>query len=222
MRRKIMLAALAVIGLVGASPVASAAASTSSTTPNPALRYMGTISSGAVHPDTPVYDQCGPARYCINDWNGGTDIKSYAYNGGAVGNNKFSIFQDLNECNHGLTTSSCPWAGTPSGLPIVVFMLENGGTYNGYCIGDNGNSSTNASSGVVGCPSGSGTGGWGDNFIAVSPSIAGCSSGYSAFYNLHWNSSWSTLNVGLGTANGNGDQIYNNSDPAQCLTGLTA
>jgi hypothetical protein len=167
-----------------------------------------------------VYDQCGTDDYCINDWNGGADIRSYEYDGGAIGNSKFSIFDDTNECNGGYTTSSCPWQGTPAGLPIIVFMVENGGTYNGWCVGDYGGSSTNASSGVVACPTSGNTGGYGSNFIAASSAISQCPSDYSAFYSLHWNSSWSAGDVGLGFATSNGNQIYNNSDPSQCSTGL--
>jgi hypothetical protein len=216
MHRRIILAVLAVIGLLlGASSAASA--STRPATAKPVLRYLGTIQSGAVSSDTPVYNFCGTTGYCLNDWNGGADIKSYAYGTGGVTNNKFSIFEDTNECNGGVTTSSCPWKGTPAGLFIIVYMVENGGTYNGWCIGDYGDSSTNASSGVVGCPSGSNTGGWGSNFIATTPTLSGCPTDYSSVISLHWNSSWSATDVGLGSPSSNGEQIYNNSDPPTCL-----
>lgn len=220
MHRRVILSALAVFGLLlgGASSAASAATRPA---PKPALRYLGPIHLGAVSKkaSNPPYDLCG-GSYCLNDWNGGASIKAYAYNNGTIVNNKVGVFLNTYACNSGYTTTSCPWAGTPAGYPVVVIEVMNG-KHNGWCIGDYGNSSTNASSGIVGCPSsGSPGGGWGDQFILTTfTGVSSCVNS-NAFINIHWNpGGWSPSDVGLGGVTGNGSQVYNNTDPDECLAG---
>src|SRR5579875_1199153 len=219
MYRRVIFSVLTAFGLLLGGVGATASAATQPTAANPGLRYLGPLHSSTISKDAtnPPYDIC--TTYCLNDWNGGSSIKGYAYDNGTIANSKVGVYLNTYACNGGYTTSSCPWAGTPSGYPIVVIEIMNG-LHNGSCVGDYGNSSSDAAAGIVGCPSsGSTGGGWGDQFIATTfTGNASCvnSNGY---INIHWNSSWSPSDVGLGGLNGNGSQVYVNSDPDSCLAG---
>jgi hypothetical protein len=105
---------------------------------------------------------CGSGNVCLNAWNGGPSVRQY---GPYVVNDDFMAIVDPNR---------------PS-----AFQLEDtdGGAYNGWCVGDYGDNSGNATTGLVGCASGSNTGGWGSNFTYVE---SGCPSGTVRLYNQHW------------------------------------
>jgi hypothetical protein len=104
---------------------------------------------------------------CLNAWNGGPTVKIYSP---GVANNYFYIYLYLNYGNGNEAYS----------LEATII----GGAYNGYCIGDDGNSPGNASVGLVPCWNAiGGTGGWGINFKIDN---ADCPLGEMAFYNIHW------------------------------------
>lgn len=102
---------------------------------------------------------------CANAWSGGPAVDSY----------------DASSLNNDFTLIEAP--GTSN------WALEDtdGGAYSGYCLGDYGNSSSDARAGLVACPNvntGS-TGGWGSNFHLYSCEGSNGYSGY-YFYNNHW------------------------------------
>jgi len=126
---------------------------------------------------------------CLNAWNGGPSVRAYSVN---VQNNNFDGYYDPNR-------------------PGAVYLeFIGGGSYDFWCIGDYGNSSGNASTGLVNCPSGSNTGGWGANFVPEGSSV-GCTGGTYGFYNQHWGGY-------LAPSGGNGSEFYLNSSAVYCFT----
>jgi hypothetical protein len=131
------------------------------------------------------YDQCAPpgggnGGTCLNFWNGGYLLATYQ----GVAYNNYIYIQDIGNNQ---------------------FQLVDG--VGGGCIGDNGNSPTDArAEGGLLCPSASPAhAGWGTRF-----EIGGyCGNGYVRYYNVHWQS-W------LGFADGNDHQVYLNTG-GRCL-----
>lgn len=158
---------------------------------------------------------CGSGNTCLNQWGGGPDVKSYGPN---VANDAWVVEQDPWRCNKGVSTSTCPINGNPSGLPVVYIMDNNfSSPYYGDCIGDYGNSQTDARAGVSSsCDSGGANGGWGTVFLNVTGN--GCPSGSSVFYNAHWSTNWSNSGAGgIYWASGSGNQVYLNTRSPLCL-----
>jgi hypothetical protein len=119
--------------------------------------------------------------YCTNAWNGGPFIKSYSYS--AV-NNDFTWVVNINECNGGITTSTCPGHGIGAGQGIGALKFTGSGAWVGRCIGDAYNDSGRADSSLDACPSGSNNGGWGVNMVWVTQNTC---SPYILLYDIHWN-----------------------------------
>lgn len=101
---------------------------------------------------------------CLNAWGGGPRINVWNY--GGTGNNDFYV-------------------GTLSNGNNYIMVTGNNKSY-GYCIGDYGNSSSNASAAIDDCPTNSSSGGWGTNFRMGTCSTGNGKVGYT-FYNIHWN-----------------------------------
>jgi len=131
---------------------------------------------------------------CFNGWNGGPSVRQYAPN---VTNNDFDGYYDPNR----------PGA--------VYLQFIGGGPYTGWCIGDSGDGSGNATTGLVGCPSGNNTGGWGANFVPEGASV-GCLGGTYAFYNQHWGGYVAPA------AGGNGAEWYLNTPYVYCFSVYSA
>jgi hypothetical protein len=126
---------------------------------------------------------CFSTSYCINAWNGGPYIDVYGPN---VANNVFSLVQNGNYWD-------------------LQFTNTASGSY-GECIGDYGNSSTNARAALDSDDCAAGQIAWGANFTTPT---AGCPPGEFALRNVHWGGYLGPSTSGLG----NGDAFYlNNAD----------
>jgi hypothetical protein len=126
--------------------------------------------------------------YCLNAWNEGPYVNAYHTN---VVNNDFSAFQN-----------------SSSGYENIEYTGP--GPYQNQCIGDYGNSSTDARAGLGGfCRSGQIA--WGANF-----QLEACNNGDSgwAFKNVHWGG-YLTPN-----AHSNGSPFYLNSATKTCYQAL--
>jgi hypothetical protein len=141
---------------------------------------LGLTASPAHAQYAPYYYSYGGAY--INAWNGGPLIKVYD---GVTNNDGWQ-----------------PIINTYDG--DYQFVFEGGGKYQGWCIGDYGNSPSNASAGLVG---GCGTNGpgWGSLFHEMD-----CGDNYVAFYNIHWGGYLDP------SGTGNGDQFYLNNSFEDC------
>jgi len=95
---------------------------------------------------------------CFNAWNGGPSVRQYSQ---GVVNNDFYSISDPNR---------------PGTFQIESAVVDE-------CIGDSGNNSGNATTGLVACWSGTSAGGWGSTFTYSS---SGCPSGYFKLINQHW------------------------------------
>ena len=138
---------------------------------------------------------------CLNAWNGGPAIK--VYSPGAA-NNDFYVYLYLNYENGNEAYSL---EATIDG-PI-------GGSYNGYCIGDAGNSSRNASAGLVPCWNAiGGTGGLGISFKIDNTD---CPLGEMALYNIHWRGY-----LGPPSGYSNGADWYLNKPTPYCFSTVVA
>ena len=84
----------------------------------------------------------GPTA-CLNAWGGGPYVNVEESNDPAIQNNRFQVLPEAN------------------GNFQIQFL--GGGQYNGYCIGDEGNVSGNATAGLVVCNTHTGAG-WGTIF----------------------------------------------------------
>jgi hypothetical protein len=129
------------------------------------------------------YDQCAPpgggnGGTCLNFWNGGYLLATYQ---GVAYNNDIQI----------------------QNIGGGEFQLVDG--VGGGCIGDAGNSRTDArAEGGELCPS-TGSAGWGTIF-----EVGGyCGNGYVRYYNVHW-VAW------IGFADGNDNPVYLNTG-GRCL-----
>jgi hypothetical protein len=129
---------------------------------------------------------CG--NVCLNAWNAGPSVRQYGPN---VANDDFMAVVDPNRTS--------------------AFQLEffGGGTYDGWCIGDYGDDSGNATTGLVGCASGSNTGGWGSNFTYAYG--GGCPSGTVRLYNQHWGGYVAPA------SGGDGAEWYLNTNTTYCF-----
>jgi|GEM_PF-6809234 len=164
-----------------------------------------------------TYNQyCNSVGVCINQYGGGPNVESSGMN---HDNNAFNITRDVARCNDGLTTSSCPIAGNPANLPIVyVEDVNPSSPYESDCLGDYGDSSSDAAAGVNDeCDTSSPNGGWGTVFVEGDGATGGCPSGTFALYDAHWSSSWSQR-AGIYWAAGANHQVYLNTLSPYCLT----
>jgi hypothetical protein len=115
---------------------------------------------------------------CLNAWGGGPAVNTYTPN---VANNDFRAINDSDN--------------------MVALQFQG----NGGCIGDYGNSSTNARAGLSGNCAG-GPVPWGGNLDAFT-----CPGGVE-FYDVHWNG-W----LGPATSPGNGVAFYLNKPTPYCF-----
>jgi hypothetical protein len=123
-----------------------------------------------------------PGAECLNAWGGGPEVN--VYNGVSADYNLFEIYSE----NSG----------------AVQIIDSDGGPYDGACIGDYGNSSTDARAGLDPCGARNGSGaGWG---TIMQEETAECPSGSVAFHDNHWGGYLSYD----GTSNG--DPFYVNSE----------
>ncbi len=163
-------------------------------------------------------EYCGfGTNECLNNWGGGSPVKTYTPD---TVNNAFQAYVDTYRCNKGHTSANCPISGVPSGLQIVqIHNTDPDSPFDGDCIGDNGNSSSDAKAADnLACDNGGANGGWGTVFVYFADSCPGDSIG---FVNAHWASNWAAQ-AGLNSANdltGSGSQVYLNA-PAACFTPL--
>jgi hypothetical protein len=127
------------------------------------VRKAGKVAAG-VKPDatTEYYGEwCykkgdGPWA-CLNAWGGGPDVNVYTTGHDHTPNNYFTVYPE------------------PDGFWGIKAA-------NGECIGDRGNASGTASTGLVTCGSG-----WGSNFVVGTYASGACPNGQSLqFYNEHW------------------------------------
>ena len=122
--------------------------------------------------------------YNINSWNGGPNIEAY---NGNVATDNFMLAQSI--------TNPSYWN---------IYNWDGASSYFGYCMGDTGNSSSDAKASLSGgdCTS---SVPWGGNFIEDT-----CSNGEVAFYNVHWNGFLAPA------SNSNGAQFYLNDGTEVC------
>jgi hypothetical protein len=107
----------------------------------------------------------GPTA-CLNAWGGGPYVNVEESNDPRIQNNRFQVLPEAN------------------GNFQIQFL--GGGQYNGYCIGDEGNVSGNATAGLVVCNTHTGAG-WGTIFRDRSNLCPGYpGSDEHAYYNSHW------------------------------------
>jgi hypothetical protein len=127
-------------------------------------------------------------RSCLNQWNGGSNVNVYSR---GVVNNDFTLNYEGNG-NYSLSNS-------------------NGGHSDGLCIGDYGNSSSNATAGLDQCPSPGNGGGWGTNFHVSNCTAIDGGPGFE-FKNNHWPNGW------LGPqSDTNGAHFYLNKPTSYCF-----
>jgi hypothetical protein len=126
---------------------------------------------------------CYAGSYCLNAWNGGPEINVYTP---GVNNDSFTTIQNS------------------AGYWNFQFTNIEGSSY-GDCIGDYGNSSTDARAGLDSdCANGDIP--WGANFTAVTQN---CPGGEEAYHNVHWGGWLAPSTTGLE----DGDPFYlNNAD----------
>jgi hypothetical protein len=122
---------------------------------------------------------CLSSNQCINAWFGGPQVNTYTPN---VANNDFRAINDADN--------------------MTALQFQG----NGECIGDYGNSSTNARAGLNNNCAG-GTVAWGTNLQAST-----CPGGVE-FYDLHWKGY-----LGPATTSGNGVAFYLNKPTPYCFT----
>jgi len=107
---------------------------------------------------------CDGSNYCLNAWNNGPDVNAYT---GGVLNDEFYVYNP----------------GT--GYVNIQFAGADGGNYVSDCVGDLGNSSTDARAGLYSnCTGSDAQVAWGANFTEHSCTVAGESG--EAFKNVHW------------------------------------
>jgi hypothetical protein len=188
------------------SPAGPFASVTASATPIPSASVSPSPSpSASVTPLAGEDNLCnGTAGVeCASAWNGGPYVKTYPYGGGS--DNEWYIVQEGDgPCGGYDTTANCPWAGTPAGIPIV--NIEGSGGF----IGNYGNTSGQAKSGIVGYE------GWGWEWLEYRDPQCPASAPF-VLFNLHWSGSWGgAAGFGiLGTQTG--VQLYNNTEAVSCL-----
>lgn len=180
--KKLAISAMLVLCASLAFTSAASAQPVPTPSPSPPGASVPTV---APVPLTSGYDWCeaGLPGECLNAWNGGPYVNTYRY---GVNNDHFSDFVDADGA--------------------IAVQFDGGGSYNGDCIGDYGNSKTDARAGLVGC--GSGGIGWGVNMIAyqcTSPQGNGVE-----LWDEHW-SAW--VEVGLNS----GNPVYLNSSNPSCF-----
>lgn len=153
---------------------------------------------------------CNSSAECLNAWNGGPFVKSYGYSPSIV-NNDFTFVNNINECNGGITTSTCPGHGIAAGQGIGALKFTGSGPWVGRCIGDAYNDQNNASSSLDACPGGAnGNGGWGVNVVWVTHNT--CAGSDVIIYDIHWNGYIRWPN---GTQNG--QTVYLNNVGGFCM-----
>jgi hypothetical protein len=147
----------------------------------------GIALAGPAHAQAFAYQFCANGNDCFNAWNGGPSVRQY---GPGVVNNDFDMISNPNRS-----------------FTVQLEDLD-GGAYDGWCIGDYGDNSGNATTGMVGCWSGSSSGGWGSNFT-VDGDV--CPDGEFALYNQHWGG-WVAPASG-----GDGAEWYLNTPDVTCF-----
>jgi hypothetical protein len=153
-----------------------------------------TISFGSFLTATPSFGQtdpdevCTATSFCVNAWNGGPYVNVYTP---GASNDTFYLMEN----------GSGYW-----NLQYIDFL----GTY--WCVGDFGNSSTDARAGLVmGDCTGGGAIPWGGNFTRVTTN---CPSNEFALKDNHWGGWLAPSTPGLG----NGDPFYLNNTSEFCYT----
>jgi hypothetical protein len=121
---------------------------------------------------------------CLNAWNGGPAVNTFTQN---VANNDFRV------------------VNTADNMTGLQFQGSTGDF--SFCIGDYGNSSTNARAGLFSNCAQSGHVAWGANLQAFT-----CPGGVE-FKDVHWNG-W----LGPATTSGNGVAFYLNKPTPYCFT----
>jgi hypothetical protein len=135
------------------------------------------------------YYDAGGHPACLNAWGGGPYVNVEESNDPRIQNNRFYVIPEAN------------------GNYQIQFL--GGGIYNGYCIGDAGNVSGNADTGLVPCNTHTGAG-WGTLFKDHSNLCPGV--GLHAYYNNHWSGY-------IGPVGGyvNGSHFYLNKQALYCF-----
>ena len=127
-----------------------------------------TISLGSIVIANPSYaateyEYCA-TNACLNAWNGGPEINVYPLSQGIANSHFIAV------------------TNTISGYTNIQFVGNSNSSYNDDCIGDLGNSSTDARAGLYSnCEAG--TVAWGANFVETSQF---CPGSEVSFYNVHW------------------------------------
>jgi len=147
---------------------------------------IGVGSSGSAYAQNVTGDQFCFNNFCLNAWNGGPYVNEFTQ---GVANNYFTVI---------------------SNQPATGYVnLEFTGSRSPYefgCIGDFGNSQTDARAGLSPC--GGGNVPWGGNFTATH-----CPGGL-AFKNVHWNGWLAPASAGDGTP------YYLNSASEACFVDI--
>lgn len=138
------------------------------------------LPAGSAYAAAPQH-YCVNGTECLNAWNGGPAVKQNTL---SAPNSSFTIIDN-------------------GGYKNIEYQ---GSGYTGWCVGDYGNNSSNASTGLVG---GCGTSnvGWGANFT-----LRDCGATGYEFYNVHWGG-W------LAPSGGVGSEFYLNSATPYCFLG---
>jgi hypothetical protein len=141
----------------------------------------------------PAAQYCDGGGYCMNAWNEGPYIEAYTEN---HVNNNFSAFAN------------------PDGYETIEYLGP--GPDNQECIGDYGNSESDARAGLYGfCNSGQIA--WGANFYLISCGENNNGITTWAFENVHWPDGYLTPN-----SNSDGSPFYLNSATRTCYQILGA
>lgn len=150
---------------------------------------LGIGSGEAAHAASAAHQYCVSGAYCLNAWNGGPAVNVYST---GVQNNDFYAFYN-------------------SGTGYYNIAFIGGGTYDGDCVSDYGNSSSDARAGLDGnCQLGSIA--WGANFMEDD----NCGAGAVGFQNVHWGG-WLAP-----AGNADGDAFYLNNGSEHCFSILGA
>ena len=179
----------------------------------------GPVASPAFASTPEQCDDGVPASKCLNLWNGaGGSGYINAYTSGVANDNVRLQFLpgrcnsiDGYDSDDYQTANNCPYNGVPAGL--LVFQMVDGA---GQCLGDYGNSSTDARLGGFDTCNNTGTGfggGWGTVFF-IGPSYCGIP-GPDQYASFHW------PNGGVGYNDSNGSAVYENVDlanDANCIS----
>lgn len=140
------------------------------------------------------YEASGGLQACLDAWGGGPRVNVEIYRNVSYDENFTLIWNSYYQADE--------------------LELTNGGNYSGQCLGDYGNTSSSASSGLVSCGFNGGAG-WGALWYYSTP--AGCPSNYYVFQNIHWSQVFGKGAYLSPGSMSDGDHFYNTNNVGYCF-----